>query len=204
MKTYRHIAVTASMIALCAFVSGCIVYPHTDKRDGAAGGEPTITGVGGGSVWNPPPSCPPGEERPCWCTQGYESAQVCEDDGETLGACDCLVECMTDANCHGSLCEPATCEDGVCVRSLVPDGVIVLTSPQGDCAVQVCDTKTFGGVEYHVAVFAVDNTDTPDDQNPCTIDVCAPFGPSHSFAPIGTMCTTGICDGAGHCKPVFP
>ena len=43
-----------------------------------------------------------------------------------------------------------------------------------------------------------------DDGNPCTIDFCVNGVCISQFAPAGTPCPDGECDGAGNCEPICP
>ncbi|AKU93768.1 Putative secreted sialidase [Labilithrix luteola] len=64
----------------------------------------------------------------------------------------------------------------------------------GDCKKSQCD-----GAGKVVSVN--DDTDLPDDKNPCTDDVCTNGVPSHPFKTVGTTCGTSlVCDGAGNCQ----
>jgi hypothetical protein len=62
-----------------------------------------------------------------------------------------------------------------------------------DCHKIVCDGM--GGSET-----IVDDTDLPNDNNPCTTDICTNGVASHGDVGAGTSCGTGLeCDGAGNC-----
>jgi hypothetical protein len=204
MRLYSAIILTASAVLLIACSDngrapeGNPFVPFECEQSADCATAPGGVCVAGECQYGPAATytCPPGNERACWCEQGYESVQICNADGFTVGACDCSAECADDADCHGMLCEPAVCSNGACVRSTLPDGTMVLTSPEGDCAVQVCATLTNGD---HYAVFAVDLLDVPYDGNPCTVDICAPWGPDAFPAIQGTPCQGGVCDGAGIC-----
>ncbi|MFT3770388.1 MAG: hypothetical protein QM820_33590 [Minicystis sp.] len=72
-------------------------------------------------------------------------------------------------------------------------GTPLLTQAAGDCKVTVCDGAGS-------TASANDDTDVPDDGNPCTIDACAGGTPSNTPAAAGTLCGAGqICDGNGAC-----
>jgi hypothetical protein len=187
------------LVLALMFTVGCRGEEHGQDGEGGAGGaEVILTGVGGGEGGGLAiDRCPPGEERGCWCDQGYSSVQVCDDDGETLGPCDCHLECVTDANCHGSICEPAVCANGTCVRSSLPDGTMIPTAPNGDCESRVCMTDTAGN---KMLGYTDDPSDVPNDDNPCTVDTCQAWGGSHAPATSGTPCPGGTCDGCGACK----
>jgi hypothetical protein len=108
------------------------------------------------------------------------------------GACQA---CLVDADCGTSTaCATPACVGGACVTTYVPSGQ---GNPggqtAGDCQKIVCDGS--GG-----AASIADDTDVPDDGNPCTQDACSQGVPSHALLPPGTACGTGlVCDGVGAC-----
>jgi hypothetical protein len=63
----------------------------------------------------------------------------------------------------------------------------------GDCRVQQCDGQ---GSTTSIP----DDTDLPDDGNPCTIDICTNGAISHTAVSAGVSCGGGrVCDGQGSC-----
>ena len=46
-----------------------------------------------------------------------------------------------------------------------------------------------------------DNTDLPDNSNPCTDGTCDNGQPSHAALPSGCACPGGVCDDQGACVP---
>jgi hypothetical protein len=110
--------------------------------------------------------------------------------------------CRVDADCPrpSVACVSASCASGVCVD--VPEdagrSASILQQPR-DCHRLLCDGK--GGT-----VNVVDDTDTPNDNNPCTEDTCQDG--SAVFLPLGrwenvTGCDVDFaCDGAGKCLKV--
>lgn len=93
------------------------------------------------------------------------------------------------------LCVVATCTNGLCGRAFAAEGTPSSPGRQtaGDCQVFVCDGNGDDRSEP-------DDTDLPDDGNPCTDNVCTNGAPSHPPLPTGTGCGGGsTCDGAGNC-----
>ncbi len=114
------------------------------------------------------------------------------------GACNAshiCVECATAANCPGqdTECSVRACLNGACVVALVASGTVLQTQTAGDCHSRRCDGQ--GQVTQ-----VNDDTDLPNDGNPCTRDVCASGAPSNPPASSTTTCGTNqLCDGLGHC-----
>ncbi|MDI1430434.1 hypothetical protein [Polyangium sorediatum] len=99
--------------------------------------------------------------------------------------------CESAANCNDkSSCTIDTCSDEkVCVYTPIQDG----SSPAqtvGDC--QRIDCAAGKEVAVH------DDADIPDDNEPCTIDVCMAGTPSNTDAPEGEACQRG--DQSGTCE----
>jgi len=114
------------------------------------------------------------------------------------GACNAshiCVECATATNCPGqdTECSVRACMNGACVVALVASGTVLQTQVAGDCRSRRCDGQ---GQVAQVS----DDTDLPNDGNPCTLDVCTSGAPSNPPASSTTSCgTTQLCDGLGHC-----
>jgi hypothetical protein len=90
-------------------------------------------------------------------------------------------------------CRTATCAAGTCVRGNQPKDYQP-TVVSGDCYVVTCD-----GVGSPPAT-SVDDSDLPDDGDPCTNDLCTNGQPGHSFVASGGPCPGGgHCDGKGKC-----
>lgn len=115
--------------------------------------------------------------------------------------------CTSDAQCGASdPCKIAACVGGACVETQAPAGKLVLDGlVPGDCKRKQCTAD--GTIEE-----IVDDTDKPNDYNPCTLDTCTGGTPSHAPDPAmeGTLCGTnnqvicaaGLCVGcsdAGQC-----
>jgi pectin methylesterase-like acyl-CoA thioesterase len=105
------------------------------------------------------------------------------------------VECLTADTCPGQdgECSHRTCTDGACGVAAVAAGTVLATQTAGDCQVRRCDGQ---GAAIQVA----DDTDKPDDGNPCTDDVCTGGVASNPPSASDTACgTANVCDGQGHC-----
>ncbi|TKD02269.1 hypothetical protein [Polyangium fumosum] len=108
--------------------------------------------------------------------------------------------CTSDAQCGASdPCKIAACVAGACVETQAPEGKLVLDGlVPGDCKRKQC--KADGTIEE-----VVDDTDKPEDYNPCTLDTCAAGMPSHAPDPAMDgascgassvlMCSGGLCIG---------
>ncbi len=113
---------------------------------------------------------------------------ACDGHGQCVG-------CFMAADCPGvdTICQTRTCDANlVCGFDNVADGIAAGTQAAGDCRQTVCD----GAGSTRVAV---DNTDVPEDNNPCTSNVCTAGVASNPPLAAGTACPTGVCDGQRHC-----
>jgi plastocyanin len=91
-------------------------------------------------------------------------------------------------------CKVRACINGACDFSFLPEGTPAGPETPGECHKNVCD-----GLGAIISV--PDDTNLPDDGNPCTEDKCSGGQKLHSFTPKGTACpgTPMHCDGAGAC-----
>jgi uncharacterized membrane protein YgcG len=148
--------------------------------------------------------------RPCaqgWCSDGqaYETpepdgaaCQVGEGSGSCLGG-QCIVVC--DPAHPGVVCDDGNpCTVDACDVTLANclheqlDGVPAPGTEQivGDCQSTLCVAGT--------KVTAADDSDVPDDGNPCTLHSCTDGVPGQSLAPLGTSCGNGLeCNDSGLC-----
>lgn len=110
-----------------------------------------------------------------------------------------------DCNLVDSDCAHPACQAGACVLVPAPAGTPTAAQLPRDCQQRVCDGA--GRV-----VSKPDDTDLPDDGNPCTEDTCTGGVPAHAMATVGTPCGTGgggpgngkaACDGMGTCAGCF-
>lgn len=104
-------------------------------------------------------------------------------------------ECQKPADCPGmdGACQHRTCENGQCGLEVSPAGTVVATQTAHDCQQSRCDGS--GAVET-----VADDSDLPDDDNPCTEDLCKSGVPSHTPTAAGTVCGASlVCDGANAC-----
>ena len=112
----------------------------------------------------------------------------CDGAGHCIG-------CMVAGDCPGmdTVCQARTCDTSfICGFSNVADGMPAGAQTTGDCRQMVCN----GNGSTRVAV---DDTDTPEDNNPCTANVCTAGVATNPALAAGATCPTGVCDGAGHC-----
>jgi plastocyanin len=136
------------------------------------------------------------------CTGGVPSnpntmaGGVCSEGGGTVcngsGVC---AECLVASTCPGqdNECQSRTCTAGVCGMSFKPAGTATATQTAGDCKKVTCN-----GVGTNTPI--ADDTDLPNDNNPCTSDVCTSGVISHPFAPLGTACgASQTCNATGSC-----
>ncbi|APR82619.1 5'-nucleotidase [Minicystis rosea] len=138
------------------------------------------------------------------CTGGVASnpalptGTTCAEGGGKLcdGAGQC-VQCNAAADCGANTaCQTHTCMAGACMSNNATAGTVAQNPTMGDCKADRCDGM--GGINAG----AVDDTDVPVDNNPCTGDVCTNGVPSNPALMAGTACNQGggkLCDGAGHC-----
>ncbi|HEX7480563.1 MAG TPA: esterase-like activity of phytase family protein [Polyangiales bacterium] len=139
--------------------------------DSCVSGAPTYTNLASGTM----------------CSQS--GGNVCD------GAGGC-VSCLLAADCPGSDadCSFRTCNAGTCSVGYATAGTPTSSQIAGDCDVVQCNGS--GGT-----VSVIDDSDVPNDGNPCTSDVCTNGVPSHSNTAGGTSCGSGqFCDGAGRCS----
>lgn len=109
-------------------------------------------------------------------------------------------ECTKSEECQGfgNACYVRVeCVDGRCDFQLRAPGAVATSATQieGDCQRIACDG--FGGFSLFT-----DNSDVPNDNNACTLDICAD-GTPHPFHPPandGTLCGDGGVCNAGSCN----
>jgi len=123
----------------------------------------------------------------------------CAPDKQCLVNADCGFACRADktcaactvgADCSGpeNECVHRTCTAGVCGSMRENAGTVLEVQTIGDCKRRQC------AGDGTVAT-ANDDTDVPDDRNPCTNDICSAGAASHTMMPQGSN-----CGGANHCN----
>ena len=144
------------------------------------------------------------------CTDGIKNSdETGIDCGGHCGKCaagnpclvdaDCQFACRADktcaacnvaADCPGieSECEHRTCTVGVCGSAREAAGTVLTVQTTGDCKRRQCAAD--GSVTP-----ANDDTDVPEDRNPCTNDICTSGTASHTMMPANSN-----CGGANHCN----
>ncbi len=142
--------------------------------------------------------------QPCTAAECVAGAPVytARDAGAACGAglqCDgrgLCVGCLSAASCPGAdtSCATRACVAGVCRFTFTAADASVPTQTPGDCRENRCDGD--GGI----AAMPLDS-DRPNDNNPCTDDVCVQGQARHPPRMTGLSCSTGadICDGDGGC-----
>jgi len=117
--------------------------------------------------------------------------------GENTGGAGPSPECKVGTDCVGvdNDCATRTCTDGKCGVDFEKQGTVLTKQTAGDCKKLICDGKG-------VVSSQTDDTDLPDDGNPCTLDMCKQGVVSHDSAPSSTACGASSqfkCDGKGAC-----
>jgi hypothetical protein len=114
--------------------------------------------------------------------------------GKCDGAGSC-VACLVDNDCPatGSECVLPHCSAGTCGTAFAPTGTPLSTQTPGDCKTAVCDGS--GGTMPQN-----DDSDIPDDGNPCTMGACNQGTPLEVFVPDGSPCGTGMTCTMGVCS----
>ncbi|HXU01178.1 MAG TPA: hypothetical protein VN903_09305, partial [Polyangia bacterium] len=167
---------------------------------GGVDGGPGGAGADGGGFDTPAPTCTDGIKN---------SDETGIDCGGHCGKCapgnpclvnaDCQFACRADktcaqcnlaADCVGpeNECEHRTCTAGVCGSMKEAAGKVLMVQTTGDCKRRQCSADG-------MVTSANDDTDLPDDRNPCTNDICTSGVESHTMMPAGSN-----CGGANHCN----
>jgi plastocyanin len=123
------------------------------------------------------------------------SGGVCTTGGTVCNGAGACVTCLSAATCPAAAneCQVATCMAGACGIAFVAVGTNAATQTTGDCHVNKCDGA--GAISN-----VVEDTDLPNDSNPCTNDVCTAGVVSNPPAPSGTTCGgTQVCNATGGC-----
>ena len=150
-----------------------------------------------------PADVPPDDGNACTaevCVAGQPSHPAKDDglpcsdnDGAVCfeGAC---VACNVPEDCgEAPVCQVRTCENHQCGLANVEAGTPVGDQTAGDCRINQCDGN---GAVQSVA----DDTDTPDDGNPCTSDTCDQGTPVHTAVAEGSPCGSNLmCNATGEC-----
>lgn len=135
------------------------------------------------------------------CTAGTPSnpntmsGGVCTSGGTVCNGSGACVTCLTAASCPGAdnECQTRTCTAGACGFNFVPAGMPATTQVAGDCKKATCNGAGTSSPTN-------DDTDLPNDNNPCTGDACAAGNVVHPFEPAGTVCgASQTCNATGSC-----
>ena len=125
--------------------------------------------------------CGPGN----MCLVNADCTFACKAD-KTCAACNVAADCPGNE----SECEHRTCTAGVCGSMREAAGTVLMVQATGDCKRRQCAAD--GTVAN-----ANDDTDVPEDRNPCTNDICTTGAPSHTMMPANSN-----CGGANHCNAI--
>ncbi|MFO0757983.1 MAG: proprotein convertase P-domain-containing protein [Byssovorax sp.] len=160
----------------------------------------------------PSPSCGQDDGNPCTldsCDNGGNPTHEPVPAGELCGVLHGAVQpqcdgkgrcenCNTTSDCEGRECYVVACIDRVCENSYAPSGTPATVQKAGDCKRATCGSQGEVASED-------DDTDVPDDGNPCTDDACTMGVAIHPDRSAGADCGTSsdgdpmTCDGSGHC-----
>lgn len=105
------------------------------------------------------------------------------------------VGCTKARDCGPDIseCISWACNNGLCETVFAPVGKPISTQKKGDCRINRCGPQ--GEIQS-----AVDDTDVPDDDNPCVEGYCVQGEPKSSNVKAGAACGTNLtCDGNGVC-----
>lgn len=105
------------------------------------------------------------------------------------------IPCDKVADCPGAdnECSHRVCVTNLCGVAFTAAGTAIGAQTTGDCKKVTCDGH---GLPEQIA----DDTDLPDDSNPCTLDTCKDGVVGKTLAPVGTLCGNGLmCDMNGSC-----
>ena len=132
-----------------------------------------------GMPWFPPSAA----GTACVAANGH----VCDGNG-------LCVPCVAPTDCPGSDtdCHHRTCTGAVCGIANTLPGTPVSSQTAGDCKVIVCDGQGQGVVQD-------DPNDVPNDNNPCTNDLCFQGAPTEVSVPNGTACGPSLTCVNGGC-----
>jgi hypothetical protein len=132
-----------------------------------------------GQASNPP--------EPAGTMCGRNDTLQCDGNGSCVG-CVVAEDCGIDSECQTFACNAGTCE-----TTNTAAGTAIASQSDGDCQILQCNGS--GGVES-----VNDDADLPDDNKPCTEDLCTDGAPSHPPLMAGTSCGGSlVCDGSGQC-----
>jgi cysteine-rich repeat protein len=128
------------------------------------------------------------------CMQGYGDC-----DGSLTNGCEAVIGTIQNCSC-GISCTPQnecvtpSCANGACQFTNVIAGTLTSQNITGNCKKNICDGN--GNITN-----ITDNTNIPNDNNPCTTDTCINGVPTYALVVAGTVCPAGICNGSGQCIP---
>ncbi len=194
--------------ALVFAIGGCTQILELDQeyRPDGTGGAGGMGGTGGASPCVVNTDCPPAlglcTANTCvnnTCVPGNAPAGTsCAADGTIVcdgnGICG---DCNQASDCTmlppDDECQMRVCDNHVCSQSFTPNGTLLSMQVTGDCKSATCDGSG-------KTTSKDDNMDLPEDNDPCTKNVCKGGEPSHPLEPADTSCGTDLfCNAVGQC-----
>jgi hypothetical protein len=103
--------------------------------------------------------------------------------------------CSVAADCPGveTECVHRSCTAGACGATREAVGKVLALQTTGDCKSRQCAADG-------TVMVVNDDTDLPDDRNPCSNDFCMAGTPSHTLLPLDSPCGgQNRCDASGQC-----
>lgn len=119
--------------------------------------------------------------------------------GQAPGSCEdgvCVVACDENSDCSGQECADGTCVGGEC-QYKPKHGFVLPNEDPLDCVLEICNQDQKATIP--------DPSETPNDNNPCTEDVCVDGVPTYTPTP-GAKCGAGnalFCNPQGTCVGCF-
>lgn len=165
---------------------------------GATTSTSSTTGSSSGAVCQNDFDCPspPGTCQIPVCVGGLCTMKPAPVTAPCNGGCHCdgMGACAGPGCVSDDICfSPNACAIGKCVGceectvEYVPAGVPVPGNAPGDCKVMICD-----GMGQIVVV--TDDSDTPEDGDPCTVGACVNGSPMQEpLCKLGETCNQGMC-----------
>ncbi|MDI1437388.1 hypothetical protein [Polyangium sorediatum] len=199
-------------LGLMTILFGCSNDPPPSGGPGGAGGMGGVGGAGGmggiggaGGAGGVGGACTPVDDgNPCTIDTCEEGSAVhdpapagtpCAGSGSWCDGMGTCVQCLAPSDCPDvdELCQTRTCLMGQCGVDFTPAGTAHSLQITGNCQVDLCDGQ--GGTKSQA-----DDTDLPNDNNPCTDDLCMGGVPLLVDKPEGAPCGANHqCNAFGIC-----
>ena len=208
LATYRFIVVLMASTTGCTQITDSNApYTLTGTSSSSSGGGAGGTGGSGSGQCTKDADCPAtalvctvaacidGDCGTRNATNGTPCIAAMPNVCDGQGAC---VECTSPAHCVTIVedeCTKRACVDHVCLSKHAGEETSASPTLQkpGDCKNVVCNGS--GGT-----MTILDDSDAPDDGNPCTVNTCANGTPQITNLPANTNCGMGLyCNSTGQC-----